>query len=152
MDQSKSSSRPKCKEVKFRSQFLVKPSFSSGPRYMICITLFLRLILACPCVFWLVQRAKTCDKIWYLRPLPSLHQNILGAHGILMVKCFTQIYWCLHFTDAYKAPKNKTWSSTTKLSFCSVFCNFIFCQMKLHHRSTLICLQWFLNAKCQECQ
>ena len=32
----------------------------------------LRAILACQCVFWLVQRAKTWDKIWYLWPLPSL--------------------------------------------------------------------------------
>ena len=31
-----------------------------------------RAILACQCVFWLAQRAKTCDKIWYLGPLPSL--------------------------------------------------------------------------------
>ena len=29
----------------------------------------LRVILACPCFFWLTQRAKTCDKIWYLGPL-----------------------------------------------------------------------------------
>ena len=70
----------------------------SGPRYMICVTLFctlresentrtcenctrnhghariarvLRAILSCPCAFWLAQGAKTCDKIWYLGPLPS---------------------------------------------------------------------------------
>ena len=34
----------------------------------ICVS---RAILACPCVFWLAQRAKTCDKIWYLGPLPN---------------------------------------------------------------------------------
>ena len=41
-----------------------------------------RTILACPCVFWLVQRAKTCDKIWYLGPLPILHSLFkdLRAH------------------------------------------------------------------------
>ena len=31
-----------------------------------------RAILECPCVFWLAQRAKTCDKIWYLWPLPTV--------------------------------------------------------------------------------
>ena len=31
-----------------------------------------RAILACPCVFWLEQRAKTCYKIWYLGPLPKV--------------------------------------------------------------------------------
>ena len=30
-----------------------------------------RAILACPCVFWFAQRAKTCDKIWFLGPLPN---------------------------------------------------------------------------------
>ena len=30
-----------------------------------------RAIRACPCVFRLAQRAKTCDKIWYLGPLPT---------------------------------------------------------------------------------
>ena len=47
-------------------------------------------ILACPCVFWLVQRAKTCDKIWYSWPLLAcstigkLPRNFLG---ILMTEC-----------------------------------------------------------------
>ena len=69
----------------------------SGLRYMICVTLFCTLresdmrelhakthrhariacethaILACPCVFWLAQRAKKCDKIWYLGPLPQFN-------------------------------------------------------------------------------
>ena len=31
----------------------------------------MRAILACPCLFWLAQRAKTCNTIWYLGPLPS---------------------------------------------------------------------------------
>ena len=30
---------------------------------------------ACPCVFWLSQCAKTCDKIWYLWPLPNSHSH-----------------------------------------------------------------------------
>ena len=30
-----------------------------------------RAILTCPCVFCLAQRAKTCDKIWCLWPLPN---------------------------------------------------------------------------------
>ena len=53
-----------------------------GQRYMIRVTLFGTLsesentretcaILAWQCVFWLTQRAKTCDKIWYLGPLPT---------------------------------------------------------------------------------
>ena len=52
-------------------------SLGSGPRYMICVTLFCTLsecaIPAWPCVFWLAQRAKTCDKIWFLGPLPKGH-------------------------------------------------------------------------------
>ena len=62
-----------------------------GPRYMICVTLLAhcasqkihgharietRARLACPCVFWLAQRAKSCDKIWYLRPLPT-YEHVL---------------------------------------------------------------------------
>ena len=31
-------------------------------------------ILAYPCVFWLKQHARTCGKIWYLRPLPIAEQ------------------------------------------------------------------------------
>ena len=46
-------------------------ALGSGPRYMICVTLFCvariaretRAILACQRVFLLAQRAKTCDKI-----------------------------------------------------------------------------------------
>ena len=62
-----------------------------GPRYMICVTLLAhcasqkihgharietRARLACPCVFWLAQRAKSCDKIWYLGPLPT-YEHVL---------------------------------------------------------------------------
>ena len=68
-------------------------SIGSGPRYMICVTLFLHVVqvrkhrhariahvsrarvsrafLACQCVFWQAQHAKKCDKIWYLWPLPK---------------------------------------------------------------------------------
>ena len=68
-------------------------SLGSGPRYMICVTLFLHVVLvrkhrhariahvsrarvsraflACQCVFWQAQHAKKCDKIWYLWPLPK---------------------------------------------------------------------------------
>ena len=34
-----------------------------------------RAILSWPCVVWLAQRPKTCDKIWYLGPLPSAHPS-----------------------------------------------------------------------------
>ena len=36
----------------------------------------------CPCVFWLVQRAKTCYKIWYLGPLPST--LVIVGYGLLL--------------------------------------------------------------------
>ena len=89
----------------------------SGPRYMICVTLFFhvaavarikkntdmreshakrvqkthghariarvsRAILTCRCVFWLAQRAKTCDKIWYLWPLLSGNNGWWICNGI----------------------------------------------------------------------
>ena len=70
---------------------------ASGQRYMICVTLFctlskskkkygnarneLLVILAGQCVFLLEQRAKTCDKIWYLRPLPIDQWQVTGSHN-----------------------------------------------------------------------
>ena len=68
-------------------------SVGSCPRYMICVTFFCTLCesentrtcenhtcFACnsrmSVCFWLAQRAKTCNKIWYLWPLPN-HQNFL---------------------------------------------------------------------------
>ena len=44
----------------------------SGLRYMIVSHFF-----ACQCVFWLAQRAKKCDKIWYLGPLPNVQVSYL---------------------------------------------------------------------------
>ena len=40
------------------------------------ITRISRAILACPCVFWLAQRATKCIKIWYLRPLPRASMSL----------------------------------------------------------------------------
>ena len=82
----------------------VKEPWNKSIRYMICVTLFCTLCksentwtcknrtrntltsenhtlnscysrTACQCVFWLTQLAKTCDKIWSLRPLPSAYRK-----------------------------------------------------------------------------
>ena len=46
--------------------------FASNSRMSVCfLTRVSRAILACPCVFWLSQRAKSVTQIIYLGPLPS---------------------------------------------------------------------------------
>ena len=47
-------------------------ALASGQRYQISL-----VILAWQCVFWLAEHAKKCDKIWYLRPLPNMHIQML---------------------------------------------------------------------------
>ena len=94
------------------------------------------VILACPCVFWLAQRAKKCYKIWYLGPLPtsecwSSPKNI-GKFSILF--CCTVLGWILtscfmlylqFLGRIYQFLKNLVTGKAagTKAFFFSFFCH-----------------------------
>ena len=87
-----------------------------GPRYMICMldkskntqtyqsgmcfvwdsgmsVCFLHAIFTCQCVFLLTQRAKICDKIWYLGPLPTI--VVLSRLSLMLTSSMKVCSWAM---------------------------------------------------------
>ena len=120
----------------------------SGPRYMICVTLFcvtrvrkhtdMRELHA-KCVWFFAQRAKTCDKIWYLWPLPtsSYYYVCLCTYMDYVLVC-TYTIICTYMI-AYVSLRQYT----NIVGLCSYTCQYVqICKY--------VC-QWLCTRLCNTC-